>query len=223
MAEHDQRCDPSESLDPEKWVDRHADMLYRYTLSRLRDREAAEDLVQETLLAAFKTRDTFAGQSTERTWLIGILRHKIVDHIRKLTAARGRCEGESDADRAALDDIFDQRGKWRRDPGDWPGDRLTPGEREELRRAIDRCAEKLPPTLAAVFTLRELEQMDSESICQVLTISPTNLWTRLHRMRMMLRQCLERTWLGSPPDSEPPDSDPPDSVPPSASDHDEIP
>ena len=119
--------------DPEGWVDRHGDGLYRYALLRLRSPDLAEDVVQDTFLEAIRVRDSFAGRSSERTWLIGILRHKIIDRLRKLSR-------EPTADGAVLPDSangasFDHLGHWRVGPASWTGD---PSREMETRRVLGR-------------------------------------------------------------------------------------
>jgi RNA polymerase sigma-70 factor (ECF subfamily) len=109
------------STSPERWLDDHGDALLGYACARVRDRDAAEDLVQETLLAAWRARASFAGKSSERTWLIGILKHKLADHWRRLAREpRGAAALETDAaDGALIDALFDdaRRGHWRVPPG----------------------------------------------------------------------------------------------------------
>ena len=73
---------PPTAATPDDWVEAHGDYLFNFAIGQLRDASVAEDLVQDTFLAAFKARDRFSGQSSERTWLVGILRHKICDHLR---------------------------------------------------------------------------------------------------------------------------------------------
>ncbi len=177
------------------WVDEHGDYLFRFALSRLRKHEVAEDLVQETFLAALRARDRFAGASSERTWLVGILKRKIVDHLRHkghelpvsdLTALDQRVEA-----------LFDERGNWRKKPGKWPSDPSAALEREEFWAVFTACLRKLPERLASVFTLRELEALDSRQVCKVLSITANNLWVMLHRARLGLWLCLEVNWFGS--------------------------
>lgn len=182
-------------MNPKNWVDNYSDALFRFALLRVRDRAVAEDLVQEAMLGALQSHEQFRGQSTEQTWLIGILRHKIVDHFRR-SEREQRSKGSEDR---GLDEFFDQKNLWIKAPGNWPSGPLSPAEKAELRRVIDLCASKLPQNLAAVFTLRELEKMETPEICKALHLTPTNLWTRVHRMRMMLRMCLEIHWLGEKP------------------------
>jgi RNA polymerase sigma-70 factor (ECF subfamily) len=185
--------DPSTS-DPDRWVDDHGDALYRYAILRLRDQELAEEAVQEAFVEALRVRESFAGRSSERTWLIGILRHKILDHFRR----RGRRKEESSlaADGHADGPAFDGRGHWRSFPADWdqPGRDI---ERGEFWAVFGRCLDDVPRGLADAFFLREMDGLDSPSICETLKITPANLWARLHRARTMLRRCLEIHWFGA--------------------------
>jgi RNA polymerase sigma-70 factor (ECF subfamily) len=184
---------PTHSASPAiAWLETHGDALYAYAIQRVRRPEIAEDLVQETLLAGLAAENRFDGRSAERTWLIGILRHKIVDHLRR--AFRQRPISELEADPAI--NLFDEGGAWKVAVPEWQG---TPGaqlERAEFRAVLASCLEKLPPRLAELFWLREAEEMDTETLCQELGVSPTNIWTMLHRARARLRQCLTVNWFG---------------------------
>lgn len=181
---------------PEHWVDQHGDYLYRFALSRLRDAKAAEDVLQETFLAALQGLDRFEGRSSERTWLAGILKHKILDHFRR----SGREAELPDRDEPAdVDpDWFDQDGHWKLDdnsPAEW-GDPARNLEQSRFWEAMARCLGELPPRTARAFTLREIDAEETDAICKTLDITPTNLWVMLHRARMHLRRCLERHWIG---------------------------
>lgn len=168
-------------------MDRHGDALFSFAMTRLRDRDLAEEVVQETFLAALKTRDRFTGASTERTWLVGILKNKIVDRIRK--AARERPVQVTAADDETAAALFD-RGYWRTTPQAWP-----PGaEDREFREALDRCLQRLPDRLGLALRLREADGLETEEICNILDVSATNLATLLYRARARLRQCLDATW-----------------------------
>lgn len=183
-----------DAADPELWVDRHGDALYRYALLRLRSADRAADAVQETFLEALRARASFSGRSAERTWLIGILRHKIVDHYRR--EAREASAEDSDTLESAAEACFDRRGRWKRAPVAWPADPARAIEAQEFWDVFGRCLSKLPPALAQPFFLREVDEVDSEEIRRDLSLSPANLWTRLHRARLLLRQCLEIHWFG---------------------------
>jgi RNA polymerase sigma-70 factor (ECF subfamily) len=184
-------------LDPERWVAEHGDILFRYTLARIRDVATAEDLVQETFLAAWKARQGFAGQSAEQSWLIGILKHKIVDYIRRISRERGQFADEPLA--SVLADQFDERGHWKlkegAGPKSWADDAAAVCERQEFWQVLDGCLEKLPPHTAQAFILRELDGADANEVCNALNISSTNFRVLLHRARMQLRHCLELNWF----------------------------
>lgn len=180
-------------LNPETWVDEHGDILFRYALVRLHDEVTAEDVVQETFLAAIKSRDRFSGRSSERTWLIGILKHKIVDHIRK--AIRQRPYEDLEAADELSEKLFNANGSWQAKPLEW---RVSPSkllERKEFRAVLQKCLAHLDHRLRSVFTLRELEDQDSGKICKALDITPTNLWVMFYRARMRLRSCLDKNWF----------------------------
>jgi RNA polymerase sigma-70 factor (ECF subfamily) len=184
--------------DPEGWVEVHGDYLFKYALLRLRDSSRAEDAVQETFLAALKGGRSFAGRSAEKSWLVGILKNKIYDYYRKASrettftdlAFYSDEEGERFvADGASKDGWIHERG-----PLEWP----EPGaslDREVFWRTFHDCSNKLPKNVAAVFTLREVDGVESREICALLNISESNLWVMLHRARMALRRCLETNWF----------------------------
>jgi RNA polymerase sigma-70 factor (TIGR02943 family) len=183
------------ATDPARWVDEHGDYLFRFALSRLRRREAAEDLVQETFLAALRARERFAGASSERTWLVGILKRKIVDHLRR--TGREQPAGDLAAVDRWADGLFDERGHWRKKPGKWPADPSAALEKTEFWSIFSRCLGKLPERLANAFVLREVEELDSHEVCKVLGVSANNLWVMLHRARLGLWRCLEINWFGT--------------------------
>ena len=174
-----------------RWLEAHGDALYAYALARVRAVEAAEDLVQETLLAALAARHKFAGLAAERTWLTGILKHKLVDHLRKAVRQRPLTEVRPDG----MLDVFDQHGRWRVAPSSWRADPQSALENAEFREVLARCLGKLPARMAQLFWLREAEGIGSGPLCQELQISPTNLWTMLHRARLRLRRCLSENWF----------------------------
>jgi len=183
--------------DPEGWLGRHGDGLYRYALLRLRSPELAADIVQETFLQALHARDSFAGRSSERGWLVGILKHKIVDHFRRAgrqaSAIHGGAAGEG------MPPEFDRRGRWRVGPASWAGDPARDLEAREFWDIFAGCLAKLPAGTADAFFLRELDGLSAEEVQEHLGITPANLWTRLHRARSLLRLCLETGWFGRRP------------------------
>ena len=188
-------CDKPGQTDPETWLDEHGDCLYGYALLRVRKTEVADDLVQETLLAAMRSKDRFAARSSVRTWLVGILKYKILDHFRKL----GR--ETSFTDLKFLED--EQAEKFQNDgwihelgPKKWRADAETAMDHDEFWATLQSCLSKLPPRVSDVFMLREMDDQSTDEICVALAISQSNLWVMLHRARMALRGCLEINWFG---------------------------
>lgn len=179
--------------DPLSWLSRHGDVMYRYALLHLADPSAAEDAVQEALLAGLQSYDRFAGQSSERTWLIGILRHKVIDHVRKVT--REGAGGDPDGSAEYVTEHFGRAGLWAGGPKKWGPDAAQAFERSEFWEVYLKCLGNLPERMAMAFALREMDGQKSEQICELLDLSPTNLWTVLHRARTRLRRCLERNWF----------------------------
>lgn len=172
----------------------HRPYLMRFALLQLRDRSAAEDAVQETLLAAIQGAERFAGQSSVRTWLIGILKHKIIDSIRKSTREQASSLGAGESGTEDLDAYFESDGHFIEPPAEW----RSPESALEERRffdALERCLQTLPGNTARAFAMRELLGLDTDEICKELRITPSNCWVMLYRARMNLRTCLERTWF----------------------------
>ncbi len=186
---------PPSHADPERWVDEHGDCLYHYALTRVRKEEVAEDLVQETLFVAVRTHEKFGGRSTERSWLVGILKNKICDYFRKLGRETNFTDLEFFSDEHS--DKFDGENYWihERGPSDWKPEGEEAMKRAEFWQALQSALAKLPERIAAVFTLREIDDIPSKEICAMLNISEANLWVMLHRARMALRQDLEATFF----------------------------
>lgn len=184
---------PIRAGDPQSWVDEHGDALFRYALLRVRDRCVAEDLVQETFLAALKSCSDFKGQSAARTWLIGILRHKIVDHLRQ-TRHVDSIEPSEDSD-PLIDGWFGPNGRWIKPPARFDVDPAALAEREEFWEVLHRCLEGIPGRAGEAFSMRMVSDVAAEDVCKLLSITSTNLWVMLHRARARLRACLEANWF----------------------------
>lgn len=190
---------PAYDVDPERWVTEYGDVLFGFAAARVRDQAIAEDLVQETFLAAIKARQRFAGRSTARSWLFGILRNKIADHYR--LQSREVALADLEAPYPEEEGAFCASGLGK---DGWAG-RLAPKAWEtpdetliskEFQEVLQRCLSRLPTRVAQAFSLREIEAVPSEEICKDLGLSPNNLWVMLHRARMGLRRCLEVHWFG---------------------------
>lgn len=180
-------------LNPDNWLDKYGDILFRYAVARVRDKSVAEDLVQETLLAAIGAADRFKGDSTEQTWLIGILRHKVLDYLRSLS--RERDIQRELADSSNTPDTFDEQGQWTVPIEKW----ATPEKslaRAEFWQVFNGCLDNLPEPLRTPFALRELDGMETDALIKTLNISTkNNLWVILSRARQRIRQCLQTQWF----------------------------
>lgn len=190
--------DTAAGLDPGRWLTEYGDALFRYALGRLRDASHAEDMVQETLIAALQARASYSGRASEKTWLTGILKHKIIDLIRKQVRETTVDDIDRLSDAATeseIDDLFDARGRWVRSPGDW-GNPDKALHNHQFLEAFEVCLERLKPALARVFALKEFSGLSNEEICNQLGITATNCGVMLYRARMGLRRCLEGQWAG---------------------------
>lgn len=174
------------------WLNEHSDYLYRFALARLRDPHQAEDVVQETFIAAIQST-SFSGKSSPRTWLTGILKHKIIDVIRKRIREIPVSQLMANED-ANMDDFFNEKGEWSDDLSAWemPDNAL---EQKQFLGVLQNCMEKLPKKHATLFMLRDVQETDNNEICKELNISATNAWVILYRARMEIRKCLEINWL----------------------------
>ncbi len=185
--------DAPAALRPEQWLESYGDRLYRYALARLHSREAAEDAVQDALLAAVNARDAFDGRSTESTWLFGILRHKIYDILRRRARESDwRQDVQAQADPAAAACVHTEP---------WPASRMSGTEREEFGRVLQTAIDRLPDGMREAFFLSEIDGIPSSEVCAILDISSANLWTLRYRARQRLRRDLDERWFR--PASEP--------------------
>lgn len=192
--DRDERLHNAAPLAPDRWLDEHGDVLFRFAKVRVGRSDAAEDLVQETLLAALRGQQQFRGEADERTWLLAILKRKVVDHLRR-RQRESPLTGLEQPDEW-VDGLFDQGGRWKVAPGNWE---LGPGaalERAEFWTVFTDCLGKLPQRMAGVFSQREIDQLSTEEICKDLAITPTNLWVMLYRARLRLWKCLDANWFG---------------------------
>ena len=176
-------------------LDTHRRYLLRVAQLQLRDPDLAEDVVQDTLLAALGAQAGFTGKSSVKTWLTGILKHKIVDAIRqkqRQPIIAASFDEETDLDE--FDPLFKDNGAWVAPPANW-GDPENALSRQQFFDVMQFCLDKLPPNTARVFMMREVMELESDEICKELTITANNLWVILYRARMALRQCLEQNWF----------------------------
>lgn len=194
--------DEKYACDPNMWVNEYSDEFFRFTIYRVKNREVAEDLVQETFLSGLKALDNFRRDCPEKSWLYNILRNKIIDHFRKKTNQEIKRSSAS----AELDDdsfyhvYFKKEGKganhWEENsmPEKWDVSADLLLEREEFMEFLMLCISLLPETWGKVFSLKNIEELTTNEICKEIGITPSNLWTIIHRAKLQLRGCLEKRW-----------------------------
>lgn len=167
--------------------------LLRFARSQLRNDAWAEDAVSETLLAALEKPQSFAGQSQLKTWLVGILKHKVVDQLRRHAREATVLSSDDEVDVDEL--LFDSTGTWRELPRDWGDDPEAALGQRQFFEVLEACVEHLPPAQGRAFLMREWLQLETDEICKELAITSTNLWVLLHRARLRLRECLQAGWI----------------------------
>ncbi len=175
------------------WVNAHADYLFNFAIGQTRNAHVAEDLVQETFLAAVKAQTSFGGKSSERTWLVGILRHKIYDHLRRTCRERAVRHDPMPVNDA---ESWEESALWLHDvaaEAELPSRRI---ELNEFRENLEFALGNLPPRIAQVFQLYEIEERPNRDVCAQMNISESNLWVMLHRARKQLREQLGAWWFG---------------------------
>ena len=184
---------------PAQWPARYGDELYRFARSRVSAADVAEELVQETFLSALDGLATFRAEASERTWLFVILRRKIIDHYRRQARAPHVGLDELSEGGPTEADFFSaENGHWRgpQVPASWLNADAAL-EQQELHEILQRCQERLPPKQGAVFSLRFVEELSAEEICQALDVTAANYWVIVHRAKLQLRRCLEKHGLGN--------------------------
>ncbi|MCK0125177.1 sigma-70 family RNA polymerase sigma factor [Gelidibacter sp. F2691] len=183
---------PNHQINPNKWIDLYSDYLFNYTITRVNDREIAKDLIQDTFFAGLKSMKNFKGEASERTWLISILKRKIIDYYRKINSNKGQAEVRMNYSNAEDNE------------GDWLDERVEDEgylnaqdtlENTELGDAIYECLDKLPEKQATVFKMKTILNYETEAICNELKITPSNLWVIIHRARTAMAACMEKNWL----------------------------
>jgi RNA polymerase sigma-70 factor (TIGR02943 family) len=176
----------------------HRTYLLRYARLQLRNDAWAEDAVSETLLAALAKPQSFGNRSQLKTWLVGILKHKVIDVLRQ-RQREVALDPQDDDGGDELDNLaFRADGHFAQQPADW-GDPEQSLRSRQFLTVLEACTDKLPAAMGRVFLMREWLEMSSEEICKELALTPTNLYVQLHRARLRLRECLELNWFGQRP------------------------
>jgi RNA polymerase sigma-70 factor (ECF subfamily) len=182
------------TLNPDKWINNYADYLFNYAVVRVNDGDLAKDLVQETFYAGLKSAKNFLGKSTERTWLVSILKRKVIDHYRKTNSEKGQAEV-----RMNFYDTGENEGSWieERVPQSWDNASEKTIENQELKTQLEICIDNLPEKYAMVFRMKTIQEFETEEICKELDITASNLWVIIHRARTQLRKCMEDNWFNN--------------------------
>ncbi|WP_147678343.1 sigma-70 family RNA polymerase sigma factor [Algibacter pacificus] len=182
---------PKHEIHPDQWIDLYADYLFNYTITRVNDREIAQDLVQDTFFAGLKSMKNFKGEASERTWLVSILKRKIIDHYRKINSNKGKAEV-----RVQYNDT-ETEGNWLEERIADPFDKTAEDSMQntELGNAIHNCLSKLPYKQASVFKMKTILNYETEVICNELNITASNLWVIIHRARTAMADCLKENWF----------------------------
>lgn len=182
--------DLNQKMEIEKWVDEYGDALYAFALSRISDSEIAKDLVQDTFVAALKNFENFEQRSSVKTWLISILKRKIIDHYRLVDSRKT----------IAMSHYFRESGR----VGHWNENSAPKGiisetvekiENSELEKTIQDCIENLPEKWKGIVIDKLIEEKDSDEVCKEYEITSSNFWVIIHRAKLQLRACLEINWL----------------------------
>jgi len=191
------------TLAPEKWVEKYSDQLYQYARFRINNNEQAMDLVQDTFLSAIKAKGSFEGRSTEKTWLVSILKRKIIDQYRKKAVHKEDNIIDQQHEEASGFNLFQTDGQMK---GFWQPDHLpqlvdfntiNQIDNNEFILVLNKCMDTLPERLSAVFSMRVIDEIETDDVCKELEITSSNLWVMLHRARAKMRECLEKFWLSS--------------------------
>jgi RNA polymerase sigma-70 factor (ECF subfamily) len=174
----------------------HRTYLMRFARLQLRNDAWAEDAVSETMLAALSKPQTFSNRSQLKTWLVGILKHKVIDMIRLNSREIAVPDSDSGNESDEFDKLtFQADGHFVEAPNDW-GDPHKTLQQNQFFQVLDICMEKLPPALGRVFLMREWLELSCDEVCKELSVTPTNLYVQLHRARLRLQECLNINWFG---------------------------
>ena len=172
----------------------YSDYLFNYAITRVNDTHVAEDLVQDTFISALKGYDSFESKSKESTWLIAILKNKIIDHYRK----KSKLYFQESLDQIQImDDFFDSKGSWQVDqrPSKWDIDTDKAIEQQEFYETLQQCLIRLNDIQRMAFVMKHLDDEETDDICKELSITATNYWVIIHRAKLQLRKCMETNWV----------------------------
>jgi RNA polymerase sigma-70 factor (ECF subfamily) len=182
---------------PHQWVTNYADYLYAYAIARIEDEEVAKDLVQETFLAALERLNSFEGRSTERTWLTAILKNKIIDVYRKKSSGLINIASKDTVESETADFFDASDGHWKEKhrPQEFVRPADDPLLSKEFQATLKQCMTRLPALWLAVFTMKHMDDVATDAICNELNVTVANFWVIIHRAKLNLRACLQKKWV----------------------------
>ncbi|NLR57315.1 sigma-70 family RNA polymerase sigma factor [Chitinophaga polysaccharea] len=185
------------TCNPTVWVKLYADELFKFACSRVSDTGLAQDLVQDTFLSGLQAMHQFRGESSEKTWLLAILKNKINDHFRMAGKAAITTLDMEARDQQLI--FFNEKGHWRKEmaPRPWTTDINDKAEQADFFRILRTCMDKLTSLGKAVIQHKYLDEKKSADICKDLSLTSSNYWVIIHRARLQLRACLEKNWFSN--------------------------
>jgi len=188
------RAMKSHQLSPSSWIENYGDMLLQYAIQRVPERDVAKDLVQDAFVTALKGKENFRGEISEKNWLFLILRSRILDYYKKRKEVLA---GDLTPDEEDDDGFFDERGHWLKDrlPQAWSTDEKV--RQDEFKQVLHGCLGRLKDRQRDAFAMKYIEGLETEEVCKELNVSSSNYWVLIHRAKLQLRDCLEKTWIVS--------------------------
>ncbi len=181
-------------INPNLWIADYGDFLYNYAYSRLSSAELSEDLVQDTFVSALKSKESFRGESSEKTWLFSILKRKIIDYYRKASTKNEITESKYSSP-FREDGLYKDHWKNDRGPSSWDTNTDSIIQQKEFQEIMENCLSVLPDKWKSVFILKVMEDIKSDKVCKEVGCTSSNLWVILHRARLQLRECIEINWI----------------------------
>ena len=187
------------NLDPNNWVKNYADYLYNFAYYRVNNQELAEDLVQDTFLSGIKGKNTYKGEASEKTWLVSILKNKIIDYYKKASTKNESPLQLNEEESPSYDYFFDKKkmGHWQNNtsPKEWGDVSDSQTETKEFYKILENCLEKLPVKWKGIFSMSLLDDQDAKIVCKEFNLSSSNFWVIMHRAKLQVRECLEKNWI----------------------------
>ncbi|MFU8860295.1 MAG: sigma-70 family RNA polymerase sigma factor [Cyclonatronaceae bacterium] len=179
-----------------QWVYEYSDELISWAFYKISDQSAAQDLVQETFLAAVKSKQDFERRSSPKTWLFSILNKKIVDYYRsKNKFGWATTPLDEDMVEQVTRGYFDDAGSWAEATStiSWDAD-VHLLDNPDFKKVMDQCMDELPVGWNMAIVAKYYSEKSSSEICQDLRITPSNYWQIVHRAKLLLKKCIETHW-----------------------------